>query len=179
MILEKSAPTFARLFELDLELCRRCCRLQRRVSMLALFRAVSRLGDGALWIGLAVALILFGGGDSLPAVLRMSVVGIAAAVVSRSMKALANRQRPFSVDPGISAGGAALDPWSFPSGHTLHAVAFNGVLLVDHPALALTLVPMTLAIALSRVVLGLHYPSDVAAGAAIGGLLAALVLGLA
>jgi undecaprenyl-diphosphatase len=49
---------------------------------------------------------------------------------------------------------------------------------VSHdPALSPLLVPLALAIAASRVVLGLHYPSDVVAGAAIGSVLAALTLG--
>ncbi len=46
------------------------------------------------------------------------------------------------------------------------------MLVPDLPWLALALAPFALAVALSRVVLGLHYPSDVAAGAAVGGLLA-------
>ena len=176
MILDKSTPAVSRLFAFDLDLCRRMTRLQRSASALAFFRLVSRLGDGPFWFALAAGLALFGGTASLVAVLRMSLVGIAAALVSRWLKGWANRARPFSADPGISAGGQALDPWSFPSGHTLHACAFHGVLVVDPPWLALALVPWTVAIALSRVVLGLHYPSDVAAGAAIGTALAALVL---
>jgi undecaprenyl-diphosphatase len=77
---------------------------------------------------------------------------------------------------GISAGAAPLDPWSFPSGHTLHAVAFNAVLAAELPLVALLVLPFTLAVAASRVILGLHYPRDVAAGAAAGSLLAGLTL---
>ena len=66
-----------------------------------------------------------------------------------------------------------LDRYSFPSGHTLHAVCFAWQAVAHFPALSWTLVPVAALIALSRVVLGLHYPTDVLAGAAIGALLAA------
>jgi undecaprenyl-diphosphatase len=78
------------------------------------------------------------------------------------------RQRPFQIMPAVTAGAAPLDAYSFPSGHTLHAVAFALVALHYYPALAGILVAFALLTAASRVVLGLHYPSDVAAGAAIG-----------
>jgi undecaprenyl-diphosphatase len=66
-----------------------------------------------------------------------------------------------------------LDRFSFPSGHTLHAVAFTLIACAYYPALWVILVPFTLVTAVSRVALGLHYPSDVLAGAALGALIAA------
>jgi undecaprenyl-diphosphatase len=70
--------------------------------------------------------------------------------------------------------GTPLDKFSFPSGHTLHAVLFSVVALNYYPQLSVILLPFTLMIALSRVVLGLHYPSDVIAGALIGALIAGI-----
>jgi undecaprenyl-diphosphatase len=72
-----------------------------------------------------------------------------------------------------------LDRYSFPSGHTLHAVSFTWQAVAHFPQLAWILIPLALLIALSRVVLGLHYPTDVIAGAAVGALLAAGGLALA
>jgi undecaprenyl-diphosphatase len=74
---------------------------------------------------------------------------------------------------------APLDAFSFPSGHTLHAVAFTLVALGYWPWLASLLVPFTLLTATSRVALGLHYPSDVIAGAALGAAIGASSLALA
>ena len=71
-----------------------------------------------------------------------------------------------------------LDKYSFPSGHTLHAVAFSTLLIAGLPQLAGFLITFTLLVALSRMVLGLHYPSDVLIGALLGWLLARLSLAL-
>jgi undecaprenyl-diphosphatase len=64
--------------------------------------------------------------------------------------------------------GRPLDRFSFPSGHTLHAVVFTTVLGFYFPSLMLAVLPFTFLVAVSRVILGLHYPSDVIVGAVIG-----------
>jgi len=79
--------------------------------------------------------------------------------------------RPCSVRPARSTAT------SFPSGHTLHAVAFTVLATHYFPELLVLLGPFAILVALSRVVLGLHYPSDVAAGGTIG--LALALAGLA
>ncbi len=165
-----------RILEHDLELCRRAVRVQGSRSALVFFRFVSRAGDGACWFALAAGILLHQGSSGLAVVARLSAVAVLATLASRALKEWVDRPRPCDADQSIAAGCAPLDPWSFPSGHTVHAVAFQVVLIPHAPTVASWLVPWTLAIAVSRVVLGLHYPSDVAAGAMVGGLLAAVVL---
>src|SRR5262249_27792909 len=101
-------------------------------------------------------------------VVHMLVVGIVCTLVYRALKQGTLRPRPYEVHAHIAAGATPLDRFSFPSGHTLHAVAFTLVALAYYPALTWFLLPLTAAVAASRMVLGLHYPSDVLAGAAIG-----------
>ena len=72
-----------------------------------------------------------------------------------------------------------LDRYSFPSGHPLHAVSFSILLVSYYPGLAWLVIPFVVLVALSRLVLGLHYISDVLAGGLIGALLATASLHLA
>jgi undecaprenyl-diphosphatase len=108
----------------------------------------------------------------------MLAAGMIGLMVYKLLKSGTSRPRPYQVLRDMRAGIDPLDAFSFPSGHTLHAVAFTLVAVSNFPALASVLVPFTLLIALSRVVLGLHYPSDVLAGAGVGALVAQAVLAL-
>jgi undecaprenyl-diphosphatase len=78
----------------------------------------------------------------------------------------------------IVCAGKPLDRFSFPSGHTLHAVSFTVIAAGAFPVLALVLLPAAVLIALSRVVLGLHYPTDVLAGALLGATIARITTGI-
>ncbi len=154
--------------------CMRANRAGGRLGVRRYFAAVSRLGDGAFWYALMPVLVLVDGIDGLAASAHMALTGAVALVLYRRLKRWTRRPRPFAADGRIRAWVAPLDEFSFPSGHTLHAVAFTVVALSHYPMLAWLLLPFSTSVALSRVVLGLHYPSDVLAAIAIGGALAAL-----
>ena len=76
----------------------------------------------------------------------------------------------------INLSVAPLDKYSFPSGHTLHAVNFSMQIVAFAPEFAWVVLPFASLVIASRMVLGLHYLSDVLAGAMIGGLLATFAL---
>ncbi|MBS7458688.1 phosphatase PAP2 family protein [Coralloluteibacterium stylophorae] len=143
-----------------------------RASVRRAFATVSRLGDGVFWYLLMAAIVLADGIEGLQASLHMALTGATALMLYRHLKRWTRRPRPFAADVRIRALVAPLDEFSFPSGHTLHAVSFTVVALAYYPLLAPLLVPFAVAVAASRVVLGLHYPSDVLAATAIGGALA-------
>lgn len=140
------------------------------------FVIASRLGDGPLWYVLMVAVVLIDGLPGLVASVHMALTGLLALGLYMRLKRRTQRPRPFATEPRVKALTPALDEFSFPSGHTLHAVAFSSVALAWYPQLAWLLVPITLIIAASRVVVGLHYPSDVIAAVVIGFLLSTLSL---
>ncbi len=142
------------------------------------FAVVSRLGDGIAWYTLALALPFIYGLDAIHTSLRMVVVGAVGLIVYKLLKSKTERPRPFAVIDSIRLGVAPLDRYSFPSGHTLHAVAFTTVVVSSHPGLAWLVVPFAGLVALSRMVLGLHYPTDVLAGAAVGLLISGISLAI-
>ena len=152
--------------------CRRANRYGRRRGIRRLFSVLSRLGDGVFWYMLMGALVLADGLDGLQASAPMAATGVLALTLYKLLKRWTRRPRPFASDVRIHAWVAPLDEFSFPSGHTLHALSFTVVALAWYPWLALPLVPFTASVAVSRVVLGLHYPSDVLAALGLGSVLA-------
>ncbi len=162
----------------EYRLCRGLNRATAWPGFLQLMRVASRLGDWPLWAGLLIALPVLYGSPALPVVLIMAATGLSGHLIYRRVKTSLVRERPFIRHPGINLAMPPLDRYSFPSGHTMHAVSFAWQAVAHFPALSWTLVPAAGLIALSRVVLGLHYPTDVLAGAAIGALLAASGLAL-
>lgn len=162
----------ARLQHWDELVCVRVNRGARQRPIVLLLRAVSWLGNGIFWYALMLALLVADAhGAALP-VMHMAFVGAVCTSCYKMVKRTTVRSRPYQVNPLVSANAAVLDRFSFPSGHTLHAIAFTLVAGFYYPALWVLLVPFTLLTAVSRVALGLHYPSDVIAGAALGALIA-------
>ncbi len=137
------------------------------------FATISRLGDGVFWYALMLVLAILGGDRGALAAVHMAVTGLASLGLYRVLKHRIRRPRPCEANPGVIARVTPLDRFSFPSGHTLHAVAFTAIACTWFPSLAILLVPFTVFVALSRIVLGLHYPSDVLAAIVIGASLAA------
>lgn len=144
----------------------------------AFFGAVGWLGNGLFWVLTAVLLFLWAPGAWRLAVSQLVVSGISATLIYTVIKRLTARARPCDAGIGIRLVGRPLDRYSFPSGHTLHAVSFT--IIVAHHALALLVIvlPFALLVALSRVVLGHHYPTDVAASALLGSALAMAIINL-
>jgi undecaprenyl-diphosphatase len=162
------SPLFQSLDEYELSLCLFFNSACRRTSIKRFFSVVSRLGDGILWYALILSLPLVLGTEGLPLFAHLAAMGLGNVVLYKVLKHSLGRNRPFIRHKEVSLGAPALDWYSFPSGHTLHAVAFTVVIGAAFPLLTAALVPFTILVAISRVILGLHYPSDVLAGCLIG-----------
>lgn len=153
---------------LDVRSCAWLNRASGPVAVRTLFAVISRAGDGIAWYALMLLLPALHGVTGLVAALHLAATGAAGLLMYRAIKARTTRPRPYRVHRSIRARIAPLDRYSFPSGHTLHAVSFTLVAAAYFPASAVVLVPFAILVALSRPVLGLHYPSDVIVGALLG-----------
>lgn len=168
-------PTrFARFDAAEYRLCRSLNRGSDLAPVRTLFALVSRLGDGVAWYTLMILLLLAHGSAALRPTLVMAGTGLAGLLLYKWMKRTFVRERPFIRHRGICLAATPLDRYSFPSGHTLHAVSFTWQAVAFAPELGVVLIPFAALVAASRVVLGLHYPTDVIVGAGIGAALGAI-----
>jgi undecaprenyl-diphosphatase len=165
------AMAFARFDAAELKFCRYLNRSSRSSAIRQLFRAVSWLGDGWIWYAVIAFLPLAYGLEGLAAALHLAATGAVGVLIYKLIKNHAVRERPYITHSAIECASAPLDRYSFPSGHTLHAVSFTLLLTAYFPEATAASAAFAALIALSRVILGLHYPTDVAAGAALGGLI--------
>ncbi len=157
-----------RRFALDRRVCLLANRWGARRAVGLFFSSISRLGDGVFWYALMAVIAIVGGQRGLTAAAHMAVTSLSALLLYRLLKRWTRRPRPYRVCPGVIAHIPPLDEFSFPSGHTLQAVSFTIIALAWYPLLAPLLLGFTTLVAASRVILGLHYPSDVLAAIGIG-----------
>ena len=170
---------FLRADEVERRICVAANGICAKRLLKSLFRVVSRLGDGVFWYVL-IALMPFLTHRNEPSLgliicAQMLLSGLVGLILYKLLKRTLVRERPFIGYADIECAMMPLDRYSFPSGHTLHAVLFTTIAIHHVPGLALVLVPFALLVAASRVVLGLHYPSDVAVGAMLGWIIAHVV----
>ena len=152
----------------DSHLCISFNRTSHNILIRNLFKGISRLGDGIFWYTLMAFMLCIDQSHAILPVCHMAVAGLVGTIIYKWLKVRTLRPRPFNVHQQISLRSIPLDQFSFPSGHTLHAVIFSMVAIHYYPMLAIALIPFTILIGLSRPILGLHYPSDVLVGALIG-----------
>lgn len=163
-----------KLQQLDLDLCISCNRISSYQLVSRFLSFVSRLGDGVFWYSLMLILPLIYGTQGLLISFHMLSAAVPALLLYKFLKKKTLRPRPCAVTPAVRQQTHTLDQFSFPSGHTLHAVSFTLIVAGHLPYTIWVLAPFTLLVAASRPILGLHYPSDVLAGCLIGASIASL-----
>jgi undecaprenyl-diphosphatase len=128
----------------------------------------TRGGDGWLWYAFGLILLLCGGERRFAA---LEAGGLSAAVgiaLFRALKRTSRRKRPCEIEPHCWASILPPDKYSFPSGHAITAFAVAVSVGFFYPYLEISLLAAAFLIAASRIILGMHFLSDVIAGSAIG-----------
>jgi undecaprenyl-diphosphatase len=133
--------------------------------------ASTRLGDGWVWLVMVVL------APSRAPLAETMVTIVAVNVAQVALKRSFRRARPSG--PVSWWDIHAPDQFSFPSGHTMNAFAVATLVTVHVPVAAPLAFAVAASVGASRVVLELHYVSDVAAGATLGTVLAAAAVALA
>jgi undecaprenyl-diphosphatase len=114
-------------------------------------------------------ILLFFGGPNRRDALAAAILSLAAGQATFFvLKRLINRERPCSIEPHCWSMLLPPDRFSFPSGHTITAFAIATSFGLFYPSLLVGLMFCAASVAASRVILGLHYLSDVLAGLVIG-----------
>ncbi len=130
--------------------------------------AATRMGDGWVWYGLGIMLFFYGGPQRYSAVCAAGTAAVAGIFVFKALKKLSHRLRPCQIEPHCWSKILPPDQFSFPSGHAMTAFSIALVLSYFYPALEGAFFFLALSIALSRIVLGMHFLSDVLAGMVLG-----------
>lgn len=162
------------------------CRLFRYVNkgfhikpLNLYFRLVTHLGSAFFTIFTSLCLLLF-----MPEQHKnVAIYSAGALVISHLPVAIIKkwypRKRPYLVLENTSVTSNPLKDYSFPSGHTTACFSIIVPIILSFPTTALVLIPLAVSVAMSRIVLGLHYPSDVAAGIILGSATALLLMNAA
>ena len=138
-------------------------RWVRRLAIMA-----TRAGDGWLWYLTGLFVLLLGGSERFTAVAAAGSAALVGIGLFMSLKKLSGRKRPCEIEPHCWATLLPPDQFSFPSGHTITAFAVAIALGEFYPTLLPFLLLCALCIATSRILLGMHFLSDVVVGALLG-----------
>ncbi|WP_163934696.1 phosphatase PAP2 family protein [Paraferrimonas sp. SM1919] len=130
--------------------------------------AVSKSGDGYCYFMLALGCYCFSprGEHFFTLILMAFAIELPLYVI---IKNAVKRPRPFDVVAGVTAIITPSDKFSLPSGHTAAAMVMATSTLIVYPDYFAASFIWAAAVAISRVVLGVHYPSDLVAGGFLGG----------
>jgi undecaprenyl-diphosphatase len=164
-----------RLQEAELRLVERLVEHARRRGLTEVARAITRAGNG--WLYLVAATILLSASFRYGRSIAAAAVSVAIAfLIYPRLKRFVARPRPCHADDRLVDALPPLDRYSFPSGHAMTAAAFGVPIAVAAPQAGMLIVAIGCAlVSWSRLALGHHYLSDVVAGTLLGATIAAAV----
>ncbi|MBS2970135.1 phosphatase PAP2 family protein [Metabacillus sp. KIGAM252] len=158
----------ANMYDFECKLFRSVNRHFDRKFLNLYFRNITHVGGATLTILVCLAMILFAQGP-VKWVAIASAASLALSHIPVAMvKKMYPRKRPYISLLETKVPANPLEDHSFPSGHTTAIFSVIIPFLLFMPSLALILIPLGISVGLSRIYLGLHYPSDVLAGCLLG-----------
>lgn len=159
---------FDSLLELDISTYRWCNRFQQNTAVIRFYRQVSRTGDGFLYAIIA-ALIFYLEPHSGKAFLTTGLLAFLLEIPSFiGLKHLIKRDRPFVGLENTQSAIQPSDKFSLPSGHSAGAFVMATLIACFYPDYIAIAYTWGAFIGFSRVMLGVHYPTDILAGALLG-----------
>lgn len=113
-------------------------------------------------------MVIFSKGDLKIASWQMLIGLVLCAAVVFALKRLFNRNRPYWILENLNTYGIDLKDYSFPSGHATAAFTTATIFSLNFPKLSIIFIIMAFLVAISRIYLAVHYPTDVLAGILLG-----------
>lgn len=164
------------IYQYDLRLLLWCRKSRFYPQFIALVRIVSRTGDGYMQVLVPTCYLVFepesGRNFFMLAVLAFSIERPLYFLLKNILK----RRRPPEVVPDFTSVICASDQFSFPSGHTMASFLLAGLACLSFGVVATPLYIWAFFVAVSRVILGVHFPSDTIAGGILGTVIAIYVV---
>jgi undecaprenyl-diphosphatase len=155
----------------DLGLMRRLHRWRAPQSIRIFMLLMSRLGNGWLWCSLGICILVCGGQNRYRAFFAGALSALIAILIFQRVKPLSRRRRPCDIEPHCWAVISPPDRFSFPSGHAMTSFAIAVAVGSFYPQCQPCLLAVAASIAISRIIVGMHFLTDVVVGAMLGALI--------